>query len=151
MKKLSSLISVAALAAVLAGCGTGSDPVAPNAILDSAPPQAPSGLTQELNTSLVRVLEWTANSEPDLAGYQIYQYSPDPSRDNAYVLVATVSATTTEWALPIVDDSEITWMRLRALDQSGNRSAESVAAQVILLPESPGQDTPLDDPNPVRP
>ena len=151
MKKLSCLLTVAALAVVLGGCGAGSNPSAPASILDSAPPQAPTGLAQDLNISNVRVLEWTANSEPDLAGYQIYQYSPDPSRDNAYVLVATVSAGTTEWTLPVTDAPEITWIRMRALDQSGNRSAESAAANVMFLPDSPGQDTGPDNPNPVRP
>ena len=109
MKKLSCLLTVAALAVVLGGCGAGSNPSAPASILDSAPPQAPTGLAQDLNISNVRVLEWTANSEPDLAGYQIYQYSPDPSRDNAYVLVATVSAGTTEWTLPVTDAPESAW------------------------------------------
>ena len=151
MKKLSCLLTVAALAVVLGGCGTGSDPVAPAPVLDSAPPQAPTGLAQDLNVSNVRVLEWSANSEPDLAGYQIYQYSPDPSRDNAFVLVATVAAGTNEWPLPVVDDVQITWIRMRALDQSGNRSAESAAAQVMLLPSSPGSETPVDDRNPIRP
>ncbi|MEO5618568.1 MAG: hypothetical protein ABIS67_12410 [Candidatus Eisenbacteria bacterium] len=151
MKKLSCLLTVAALAVVLGGCGTGSDPVSPNAVLDSAPPQAPTGLAQDLNSSNIRVLEWSANSEPDLAGYQIYQYSPDPTRDNAYVLVATLSAGTTEWPLPVVDVAEITWIRLRALDQSGNRSAQSIAAQVMLLPDGPGHDATPDEPNPVRP
>jgi len=141
----------AALAVTIAGCGTGTDPVSPNSVTDTAPPQAPTGLGQALNDSNVPVLEWAANSEPDLAGYQVYQYSPDPGRDNAYVLVATLSASTTEWTLPSTDEVQNSWIRLRAVDQTGNRSAESVAAQVILVPPSSTGDPAPDDPNPVRP
>ncbi len=150
MKQVPSFVSALVLAVVLGGCGTGSDPVAPSSVIDNAPPQAPSGLATALNASNVRVLEWAPNPEADLAGYQVYQYSPDPGRDNAYVLVATVSAGTTEWALPVTESMQVTWVRLRALDASGNRSAESAAAQVTLLPGSPGSDPPQDEVNPHR-
>jgi pectinesterase len=145
-----SLMSIAAavIAFAIAGCGTGPDPVAPNAVLDSAPPQAPLGLRQSVDAAQHAVLEWNPNSESDLGGYQIYQYSPDPSRDNAYVLVATVSASTTTWAFPAVDEPLTTWMRMRALDAAGNRSAESASCEVHLNPPPAGSDGPEDHPHP---
>lgn len=152
MKTSRPLIQLAiamALAAAICGCGAGSDPVAPGAVTDNAPPQAPTGLTPGLSDISNPVLEWSANSEPDLAGYQIYQYSPDPSRDNAYELVATVGASATEWQLPDVTETEITWFRLRAIDGAGNRSAVSTAAQITLVAASSGSDAPGEDIPPV--
>ena len=102
-----SLVSMAAvvLAMALMGCGNGTAPLEPLAVLDSAPPQAPLGLRQSLDSVSDPVLQWDANAEADLGGYQIYMYSPDPSRDNAYVLAATVNASTTSWKFPVVDES----------------------------------------------
>lgn len=152
MKTSRPLIQLAiavALAAAICGCGAGSDPTAPAAVTDNAPPQAPTGLAPGLSDISTPVLEWSANSEPDLAGYQIYQYSPDPSRDNAYTLVGTVGSTVTEWQLPDVTETELAWFRLRAIDAAGNRSAVSTAAQVTLLAASSGSDAPGEDINPV--
>ena len=148
-----SLVSMAAalLAMALMGCGNGTAPLEPLAVLDSAPPQAPLGLRQSLDSVSDPVLQWDANAEADLGGYQIYMYSPDPSRDNAYVLAATVDASTTSWKLPVVDQSVETWVRMRALDGTGNRSAESASIHVVLNPRPGGIDAPSDDPHPVRP
>lgn len=150
MKKISCWIASAALAVTLGGCGTASNPVAPSSVLDSSPPQAPVGMTQAVNASNVRILTWNQNSESDLGSYQIYQYSPDPTRENAYVLVATLNAASNEWPLPTNMGVVITWVRLRALDQSGNRSAESAPIQVAYLPTSAGSELPADNPPPIR-
>ena len=146
MKKLSCWMASAVIAITLGGCGAAKTPVSPSAVIDSAPPQAPVGLAQAVNASEVRVLTWTANPEADLGGYQVYQYLPDPSRDNAYVLVATVSAATHEWPLPTDVGVVITWVRMRALDQAGNRSGESAACRVAFLPLSAGTEPPVDEP-----
>ena len=142
--------AAAAMVLAIAGCGAGPDPVAPSAVLDSAPPQAPLGLRQSMDVSGDAVLEWNPNSESDLGGYQIYQYSPDPARDNAYVLVATVDAATLSWKLPNVDEPVTTWVRMRALDSTGNRSAESATVEVRLNPRPAGMDGPSDNPQPIR-
>lgn len=149
MKKLLVPVAAAALAVALAGCGVGNSPVSPSAAqLDSSPPQAPVGLTQGVDATSHAIIVWTPNSEADLGAYQIYQYLPDPSRDNAYVLVATLSAGQTSWRLPAVDSPEPSWVRLRALDQSGNRSAESAAFAVTLMPTPTGTEPPSPEPAP---
>lgn len=150
MKFLSPRSATLAIVLILAGCSTGLDPVAPRSTLDSSPPQAPLGLTTATNSAGNRILSWTPNSESDLGSYQIYQYSPDPSRDNAYVLAATVGSSAAEWNLPGATEPEVTWLRVRAVDRSGNRSAESAPLQVTLLPPGAGYEIPAEDANPRR-
>src|SRR5690606_23976026 len=41
-------------------------------VLDGAAPTAPTGLTASVSTVAV-TLNWTANTEPDLAGYRVYR------------------------------------------------------------------------------
>lgn len=141
MKKSLFVMAAAVLALTSYGCGAGNNPAAPSSSLDSAPPQAPVGLVQSLDH-----VQWTANSESDLSGYQIYLYSPDPTRDNAYVLAATVPAAQTSWKLPAAGEATTSWVKLCAVDQSGNRSAESAALQVTLQPAAGGVEIPAESP-----
>jgi hypothetical protein len=150
-RPLTILMALMALTAMLSGCGAGSDPVTPTAVLDDAPPQAPTGLSGGQGTDGAPTLEWNANAEPDLSAYQIYQYSPDPSRDNAYELVATVGAGSTEWTVPPASESGLVWFRMRAVDATGNRSAVSAAAPVMVFVGSSGPESPGEDVNPLRP
>lgn len=145
MKKSLFVMAAAVLAVTSYGCGAGQNPAAPAASLDSSPPQAPVGLVQTVDASNQSIVQWTPNSEADLGGYQVYLYSPDPTRDNAYVLAATLAAGQTSWDLPDADGSTTSWVKLCALDRTGNRSAESAALQVTLpLPFGiePGDDVP---------
>lgn len=138
-------IAASALLVALAGCGGSSSPVSPTSSLDSAPPSAPTGLTVALNGG-ARALNWAPNAEPDLGSYQVYQYSPSPTRDNAYVLVATVGVGTTQWDLPQVGSEVSTYFKISAVDQTGNRSAQSAPLAVVLLPHDLGPGAPSDDP-----
>jgi len=148
VKKSLVVTAAAVLALASYGCGVGNNVAAPTTQIDSAPPQAPVGLAEAVDASNQHVVQWTANSESDLGGYQVYQYSPDPGRDNAYELVATLSAAQTTWTLPTSSSATTSWIKLRALDQSGNRSAESSALQVTLFPAPTGIDPPSGDPQP---
>jgi hypothetical protein len=146
VKKSLFVMAAAVLALTSYGCGAGNNPAAPSSVLDSAPPQAPVGLVQPS----LDAVQWTANSESDLDGYQIYLYSPDPNRDNAYVLAATVPAGQTSWTLPSVDETTTSWVKLCAVDQTGNRSAESAALQVTMQPVPAGVEPTADDPGMKR-
>ena len=44
--------------------------------VDSTPPMAPVGLKGNMNSDGVVVLDWTANTEPDIAGYRVF-YTTD--------------------------------------------------------------------------
>ncbi len=151
MKKFPVIwIAASALLIALAGCSGSPSPVSPNASIDSAPPSSPTGLAVTLDNGGARALSWTPNAEADLGSYQVYQYSPSPSRDNAYVLVATVGASTTQWKLPQVDTDVTTYFKLCAVDQTGNRSAQSTALAVQLLPSGLAPGEPTNDPLPRR-
>lgn len=150
MKKSLFVMAAAVLALTSYGCGAGNNPAAPSTSLDSSPPQAPVGLVQVVDASNQSIVQWTPNSESDLAGYQVYLYSPDPSRDNAYVLAATLAADQASWTLPTVDETTTSWVKLCALDQTGNRSAESSALQVTLQPVPAGIEPPADEPGVKR-
>lgn len=139
-------IAASALLLALAGCGGSSSPVSPTSALDSAPPSAPTGLAVALDGNGARALSWTPNAEPDLGSYQVYQYSPSPIRDNAYVLVATVASGTTQWKLPDAASDVSTFFKVSAVDQTGNRSAQSAPLAVQLLPHDLAPGEPVGDP-----
>ena len=139
---LATLAAVAALG--LFGCGSSSSPTSVSPSLDSTPPSAPEGLalspTVEYNT-----LSWTASSDAGVVKYEVYQYQPDPSRDNAYVMIGE-STTASFQLIPVNTDSD-TYFRVCAVDQAGNRSALSseLDAHVPAI-SSPGRGSGGDTP-----
>ncbi len=114
------LATLAAVALVsMYGCGKSASPTGVSQTLDSTPPSAPE--TVALMTAPEgNDLTWAPSTASDLAGYQVYQYQPDPSRDNAYVMIG--QSTTNSFRLTMTG-SEV--FRVRAVDTSGNLSAYS--------------------------
>lgn len=98
-------------------------------VQDTTPPAAPIGLSAVAADGDV-VLNWTANTEPDLASYAIYRRVADGSY-GASALVAGLIAN------GFTDQNVSTGMtyvyKLRAIDQSGN-FAESQEVSVALIP-----------------
>jgi hypothetical protein len=124
------------LAAVLSGCGKDSTPTG-LAPLDQAPPAAPSQITSEVNAaSADAVLVWTASPSANVAGYQVYQYSPSPDRESAYVLVAETDAATTRYGLPWTEERTTLCYRLRAVSATGVKSEWSAVVQVTVGPSA---------------
>jgi hypothetical protein len=131
---------LAALAFV-SGCGATS-PTSPEMALDSSPPPAPANLIVASGST---DLSWDPSAAADVAGYQVYEYSPDPSRDNAYVLLGEVDSGTTTHPLPVTVVDRQGFFRVRAVDTSGNRSALSNMVEVTLRAElAPGDVSELD-------
>ncbi len=101
---------------------------------DIVPPSPPQGLTAMASGADV-VLNWTANTEPDLAGYNIYRKTT--SGEWIKINPAIVQdATYTDPGLP---NGNYTY-RITALDNAGNESGPSVEASVtvnILRPAPP--------------
>ena len=134
--------SVAAVAVTLAafaltGCAAEETLSSLNQNVDSAPPSAPANVrTQVVGSSVV--LEWDASTEADVVGYDVFRYDPDPARESAYVKVNATTIPTSEYA--IVDRAEQgTWYRVKAVDQSANRSTASGAAYAQTgMPEVSG-------------
>jgi hypothetical protein len=119
--------SLVALVA-LAGCGAENTLSSLDQTLDSAPPSAPTNIRQETRGA-ISVLAWDESTDADVVGYDVYVYSPDPARESAYV---RINAATIEGDEFVVSTSGTlnAWYRVKAVDQSGNRSASSGAAYV---------------------
>ena len=92
-------------------------------------PEAPQGLTAQPFTASIH-LDWTPNSEADLAGYMILR--AEDGTDQWNTIARKVTATT------FVDNRcrpGITYKyRIRALDRSNNRSAVSDSIVAATLP-----------------
>lgn len=101
-------------------------------ILDTAPPAAPAGVVASLqSTEPTRDIhvQWTGNTEPDLAGYHVYRayaQSGPFSRRNASLL------NTNQYLDANVPDSSQVWYQISAVDAAGNESARSAAFRVWL-------------------
>ena len=94
---------------------------------DSVPPAVPSGLAVTPGFETLW-LEWSANSEADLAGYEIYQSAtstPTPGAGTA----ATYTTAANSFVLTGLADTVTRHFWLRAVDTSGNRSAWTARVQ----------------------
>ena len=121
-------VGLAALALAAQGCGTNSTLAPTSQSLDSTAPAAPS-LVHSVKVPGGVALTWQANSEADIAGYEIYRFAPSPERDNAYVKVTSTLVTGTEWLAgdPVTCDG---YYRVKAIDTSANASPASTPTLV---------------------
>ncbi len=134
--RIPAVITSLALMALLAGCGDSSSPTQPNMSFDTTPPPAPTALTMTLDGPTgTYQLNWDASAAPDVATYQVYQYSPDPSRESAYVLLGEATAAEFHPATP--DKPTTCVFRVQAVDASGNHSAFSAALTVPMMSVRP--------------
>jgi hypothetical protein len=140
-----------ALVAILSGCGANT-PTSPSAALDTTPPAAPTALAMSFDaTAGGYVLAWTPSSASDVARYQVFIYSPDPARDNAYVLVG--ESTTANFVAEAPAAAADVVFRVKAVDVSGNHSAFSSALSVPMQPTNTpglGGGGSLGDHNPMK-
>jgi hypothetical protein len=92
---------------------------------DVYPPAAPTGLTAVFGTKAVELI-WTANSEPDLAGYNVYRGEKDtaPQRLNQNLLL------TPTFVDPSVGPRHEYFYRVTAVDLNKNESQPSEEAAV---------------------
>jgi len=100
---------------------------------DTTAPAAPAGVGATPYSAEVQVrLDWTANTEPDLAGYRVYRSTVSGS-GYAEVTTSAVTATTYTDAVP---GPGTYFYIVRAFDGAGNGSAGSteVSAVVADLP-----------------
>ncbi|MFD0587222.1 fibronectin type III domain-containing protein [Paenibacillus sp. GCM10027627] len=97
---------------------------------DTTAPGVPTGL-QGIPGNAEADLNWTANTAPDLASYNIY-------KDN--VFLATVTAPATTYKAVALTNGAAYSFTVTAVDGSGNESAKSSAVQVI--PQAPDTTAP---------
>ena len=162
-KHVVPMIVALTLAAMLSGCSKNTTPTAPADIadttvptvpavpavptvptLDESPPALPAQIVAERDAVTgPATIEWTASSSANAASYQIYQYSPDPNRESAYVLIGETPATTTSY--PLSESSlETTYYRLRTTSTTGVQSGWSAIVQVTVAPGGGGDPDPGD-------
>jgi hypothetical protein len=136
-KHIVPMLVLLTLAVMLSGCSknttpTGLDRVTTVPALDQAPPALPSQIVGEWDSGAGRTaLEWTPSSSANVASYQVYQYSPNPDRETAYLLVAETNATTTSYLLPLTPH-ETCYYRLRVTSTAGVQSGWSTPLPVVL-------------------
>jgi len=85
---------------------------------DTSPPIKPIGLTGK-GADKQAILTWTANTEPDLAQYNVYQ-------DGSKVKSVTTAGTTVEG----LKNGKTYAFKITAVDKSGNESAQSNSINV---------------------
>ena len=120
------LAGLAAIA-VLSGCGTDVNPVAPSPQLDTTSPPAPENLTLSADASGHAVLVWSENAAPDVVGYQVVVLA-----GSDYVPASDVLSADNIFYLPTVEAPVDASYRVRAVDAAGNWSAFSAAANITI-------------------
>ncbi len=100
--------------------------------VDNLPPATPAPFTAALVSGSATELTWGANSEPDLAGYQLYRaatagFVPGPSN-----LIATTTSTSR------LDVAVGQYYKLAAFDTHGNRSGFALVTPGGTL-DAPGE------------
>jgi hypothetical protein len=108
------------------GCSSDSDtnPITPGPI-DQAPPLTPTGMGLGGHVASKVMLTWAANVDPDLAGYRVYVYDPDPNRGSAFRCVSGAALwRATSFTCPVADGATYSF-RVTAVDTSGNESGMS--------------------------
>lgn len=98
-------------------------------LLDTAPPAAPTGVAGNTQSGGVRV-QWSPNTEADLAGYHVYRA---PASSGPWTRLDGTMLTSLEYVDGSAPDSASLWYAVTAVDASDNESARSGAVQVWLV------------------
>lgn len=98
-------------------------------LLDTAPPAAPTGVAANVEPVRNVHLRWTANAEPDLAGYHVYRA---PTATDTLQRITNNAVATNDYVDPSAPDSASLWYAVSAVDATGNESARSARYQVSL-------------------
>jgi len=99
-----------------------------NWVYDTAPPAAPTGVVAAREGAGVRV-RWSANSEPDVAGYIVYRAESSTSGPSR---ITSTVVSSTDYLDASVPDIDRVWYEVSAIDESGNESAHSNTVAVTL-------------------
>lgn len=97
-------------------------------VLDTAPPAAPTGLSALAQAGSGVALSWSANAEPDLAGYIVYR----ALGGGPFGAIAGPLASTGHTDATVPAGTGTVRYQVSAIDDSGNESARSAIASVTL-------------------
>jgi hypothetical protein len=90
--------------------------------IDTTPPAAPVNLSASRENERDVRLSWSANSEPDLAGYRVYRDA---------ILISSELIVSTDYLDPGVADGPHSY-RVTAIDRAALESVPSVPADIII-------------------
>ncbi len=127
MHRILMLLTVASLFVLaVSGCSSDSTSTVSPPSEDLTPPAAPVNLSVSYEDGEVTVA-WRENSEVDFESYQIYR----DQDDDGFVLVS--SADNARFVDQIDDEGLFEYFyRVSAVDESGNESAFSLTASVVV-------------------
>lgn len=128
-------IAIAALAVVGCSSDETSAPLRTNP-LDEVPPLAPANVAVAKEYTTKFLLDWDSNSEPDLAGYRVYLYSPDPERAESYLMVNSQGLLSRSEMILAGESGKTYIFRVTAVDQFGNEGAWSPLFAYTFSPTS---------------
>ena len=99
---------------------------------DTVAPAIPSGLTAT-GAAGGNTLAWTANTEPDLAGYNVYRSAATTGPFTKLNAALVTAATFNDTAAPV----GTSYYRVTAVDATGNESAQTASVSAVRPDASP--------------
>lgn len=106
---------------------------------DTTPPSAPGGIDGESGDEIIE-LSWSANSEDDLEGYNLYRSRESFSSNSSMDPVnGSDLLTETGYSDQEVENGTTYYYRLTAIDDSGNESSLSSQVKVTPFSDPPGR------------
>lgn len=102
-------------------------------VIDNAPPGAPTGLQSSHAANNVH-LQWNANSEPDVQGYNVYRA---PSTSGPWTRVSDTPVPSAQFDDAAPSGWAVASYEVSATDASGNESARSAPVTVTLGTSAP--------------
>jgi fibronectin type 3 domain-containing protein len=90
---------------------------------NTTPPAAPLELSALANASGI-ALDWTENTEADLASYEVYRSS---SAGGSFSKIATVNKPTSEYLDASAPRGQVSYYQVVAVDTAGNKSSPATA------------------------
>jgi hypothetical protein len=127
----STLIILAMLLAPFALVGCSSNESGPIEAIDTAPPAAPV-MTEARCSGNTATLHWARNTETDVAGYNVYFFTPDPGADESYTKLNTELVPGTWYTANGLQPETMYYFKVAAVDWSGNESACSAPGSVYI-------------------
>ena len=128
---LMALFSLVVAFAFFAGCGksgTVSSPTPQETSLpDLTAPAAPLILNNPRVMEGSAMLRWRTSPDSDVVGYNVYRYTPDPSRNIAYVKLNSALVAGTQYQVSGLQGGVTYYFRITARDSAGNESTYSDA------------------------
>ncbi|MBN1788387.1 MAG: hypothetical protein JW806_08330 [Sedimentisphaerales bacterium] len=110
---------------VMAGAG--------HIVTDAIPPDAPTGLAAISSESIIS-LDWDDNSEPDLAGYNVYR---SETSGTGYVQINSTLVTNSDYIDNIISNGVTYYYVVSAVDTALNESDDSTEVSAIGIDTTP--------------